>query len=644
MAPQNYDCCGWVTKNDLRCSDGRTILRDAFAHQDGAKVPLVWNHNHSDPEEVLGYTVLENRPQGVYGYSYFNDTDKGQTAKALVEHGDIDSYSIFANHLKQNGNAVKHGMIKEVSLVLSAANPGACIEHISFAHGDDENEEEAVICTGEMLELYHSDNDKDDEKDEVEKKDMDTNDKTVADVIATLSEEQQTAVAYLIGKAKEDGELSHADKEASSGSDKTVKDVLATLNEEQKNAVAYIIGVIMNQQGSAEEVQHSDEDYEDYEGEDEEMKSNVFDNDSVGNAGYLTHSDMSDIIAKAKKSGNGTFMQVYKSTIEDMGLSHADDDSGIEYAEDVQNYFVNDPSFLFPDAKPLNNVPEFIKRPTDWVNVVINGTKHTPFAKVKTMFANITADEARAKGYIKGTRKENEVITLLKRVTDATTVYKLQTTDRDDLIDITDFEPIAWLWGEMRLMLEEEIGRAILVGDGRLTSDRFHIPQDRIRPIWKDDELFTIRKTVADGTPVNMAKDFIKAAIRARKDYRGSGNPILFTTEDWLTEMLLLEDGMGRALYETEAALATKMRVSKIVTVPVMENLQNDGKDLMGIIVNLADYNIGTNKGGEITKFEDFDIDFNQNKLLIETRLSGALIKPYSAIVIEKATTNPSQG
>lgn len=629
MAPQNYDCCGWVTKNDLRCSDGRTILRDAFAHQDGAKVPLVWNHNHSDPEEVLGYTLLENRPQGVYGYSYFNDTDKGQTAKALVEHGDIDSYSIFANHLKQNGNAVKHGMIKEVSLVLSAANPGACIEHISFAHGDDENKEEAVICTGETLELYHSD----DDKNEVEKKKMSTSDKTVADVIATLNDEQKTAVAYLIGKAKEDGEL------------KSVAEVLKTLNEDQKNAVAYIIGVIMQQaQGESdedEEVQHSDV-YDDYEGDYEEMKSNVFDNDSVGNAGYLTHSDMSDIIAKAKKSGNGTFMQVYKSTIEDMGLSHADGDSGIEYADDVQDYFVNDPSFLFPDAKPLNNVPEFIKRPTDWVNVVINGTKHTPFAKVKTMFANITADEARAKGYIKGTQKENEVITLLKRVTDATTVYKLQTTDRDDLIDITDFEPIAWLWGEMRLMLEEEIGRAILVGDGRLTSDRFHIPQDRIRPIWKDDSLFTIRKTVTAGTDVDAAKEFIKASIRARKDYRGSGNPILFTTEDWLTEMLLLEDGMGRALYETENALATKMRVSKIVTVPVMENLKNDGKDLMGIIVNLADYNIGTNKGGEITKFEDFDIDFNQNKLLIETRLSGALIKPYSAIVIERAASTSS--
>lgn len=609
MAPKNYDFCGWVTKNDTMCSDGRTIYRDAFAHQDGEKVPLIWNHNHDSVDEVLGYTILENRPEGVYGYSFCNDTEKGQMAKMLVSHGDIDSYSIFANKLKQKGSIVHHGNIKEVSLVLSPANPGAYIEDIAIAHGDESEEDCARIYTGEPLEMYHSED-----------------------------------RAY----------MSHADDEESKSSDQTVGDVLATLNEDQKKAVAYLLGAVATSESDDEEdeddeVEHSDymdDDYEElehsdiYEGDDE-MKTNVFDSQASSN-GYLSHSEITSIIHEAK-SGRRTLKEAFEDAVGE--LAHADGDSGIVYADDVQDYGVNDPSFLFPEAKALNNIPEWIKRPTDWVPVVMNGTKHTPFSRIKSLFANITADEARAKGYIKGNRKTEEVFVLLKRTTTPQTVYKKQKFDRDDIIDITDFNVVSWIRGEMRIMLDEEIARAILIGDGRLASSNDHISEEHIRPIWKDDPLFTIRKTISAGTPENMAKEFIKAAIRARKDYRGSGNPTLFTTEDWLTEMLLLEDGIGHPLYKTEAELATKLRVSKIVTVPVMENQVFNSKALVGIIVNLSDYNVGADKGGEVNMFDDFDIDFNQYKYLIETRCSGALIKPYSAIVIESAasTSTPTE-
>ena len=610
MAPKNYDFCGWVTKNDLRCSDGRTIHRDSFAHQDGAKVPLVWNHNHDSVSEVLGYTILENRPEGVYGYSYCNDTEKGQTAKMLVSHGDIDSYSIFANHLKQVGSTVHHGDIKEVSLVFSPANPGAYIENVALAHGEDASEDAAMIYTGELLEMYHSD------------------------------EEHVEEI------------ITHAEKEETN-SEATVGDVLATLNEDQKKAVAYLLGAVASNTGDEEpeeeDVEHSDieedeyeDDYEDelehsdYEGEDD-MKTNVFDS-AMDSGAVLSHSDIQHIISEAK-SGRRTLKEAFNDAMSE--LAHADGDSGIEYSTNVQDYGVNDPSFLFPEAKALNNPPDWIKRPTDWVPVVMNGTKHTPFSRIKSVFANITADEARAKGYIKGNRKTEEVFTLLKRTTTPQTIYKKQKLDRDDIIDITDFNVVSWIRGEMRIMLDEEIARAILVGDGRLASSDDHISEEHIRPIWKDDALFTIRKTVTTNVDQTiMAKDFIKAAIRARKDYKGSGNPVLFTTEDWLTEMLLLEDGIGHPLYKTEAELATKMRVSRIVTVPVMENLTYNSKALLGIIVNLSDYNVGADKGGEINMFDDFDIDFNQYKYLIETRCSGALIKPYSAIVIEASASN----
>ncbi len=620
MAPKNYDFCGWVTKNDLQCSDGRTIHRDSFAHQDGAKVPLVWNHNHDSVSEVLGYTILENRPEGVYGYSFCNDTEKGQTAKMLVSHGDIDSYSIFANHLKQVGSTVHHGDIKEVSLVFSPANPGAYIENVSIAHGEDADEDAAMIYTGELLEMYHSDEN---------------------DVEETIS---------------------HAEEEPKN--EPSVGDVLATLNEDQKKAVAYLLGAVASQsddeEPAEEKVEHSDveeideEDYEDelehsdfYEGE-EDMKTNVFDAQTETSKGYLSHSDIEHIFQEAK-SGRRTLKESFEDHMSE--LAHADGDSGIEYSTDVQDYGVNDPSFLFPEARALNNPPDWIKRPTDWVASVMNGTKHTPFARIKSVYANITADEARAKGYIKGKRKTEEVFTLLKRTTTPQTIYKKQKLDRDDIIDITDFNVVSWIKGEMRIMLDEEIARAILVGDGRLASSDDHISEEHIRPIWKDDSLFTIRKTIekvttddSEADMETMAKSFIRAAIRARKDYRGSGNPVLFTTEDWLTSMLLIEDGIGHALYKSEQELCTKLRVSKIVTVPVLEGLSYNSKDLIGIIVNLSDYNVGADKGGEVNMFDDFDIDFNQYKYLIETRCSGALIKPFSAIVIEAGTVNPSQG
>lgn len=639
MAPKGYDFCGYVTKNDIECSDGRTIHRDAFAHQDGAKVPLVWNHNHKNINEVLGYCILENRPDGVYGYSFCNDSDMGKKAKLLVEHGDIDSYSIYANHLKHVGSTVHHGEIKEVSLVLSGANPGAFIEDISIAHGDDTEDEGARIFTGEQLMFNEYD-----ESEELTHADEDMDDKVLGEALSTLNDDQLRAVAILLARAEQQASAnstaSHSDEEDESEDEEEYSDEDESEDEPEDTEDESED----TEDEDDDDLQHSDDFNE---GDEYNMKRNVFDNEYTG--AVLTHSDLNSIIAEAKESSSGSFMRAYKNRVSE--LCHADDDSDIEYSTGDQDYFVNQPDFLFPEAKSLNNPPDWIKRDTDWVDVVINGTKRTGFSRIKSVFADITADEARAKGYIKGNRKENEVFTLLRRKTGPHTLYKKQEIDRDDLLDITDFAVIPWLWSEMVIMIKEELARDILIGDGRLTSSPDHMPEENVRPIWSDDPLFTIRKTIVKPTSgtdeekaAKLAKDFIRTAIKARKEYKGSGNPILFTTEDYLTEMLLLEDGIGHSLYDTEAALATKMRVTKIVTVPVMENQTKDGKDLMGIIVNLSDYNVGTDRGGELTRFEDFDIDFNKQKLLIETRVSGALVKPYSAIVIEAGTANPSQG
>ena len=570
-----YDFCGWATRTDLLCSDGRIIRKNAFKNNDGQTVPLVWNHQHNDPNEVLGHALLENRDSGVYAYCKFNETESGKTAKLLVQHGDVNALSIYANQLKQQGPNVMHGNIRELSLVLAGANPGASIESV-IMHGE-ESEEEAVIYTGENISLYHADSESEPEK---KKEDM------------TMSNDVR----------KNNGE-------------ETVADVFNTLNEKQKTVVYALIGQVLEDAGVSDNE----------EGGENEMKHNVFDayenNENIDNV--LSHADMETIIADGKRFGS----------LKESFLAHAED------------YGIDQIDYLFPDVKSLNTTPDFIQRDTGWVNKVISGTHHTPFSRIKSVFADITEDEARAKGYIKGKLKREEVFSLLKRSTTPTTIYKKQKMDRDDIIDITDFDVISWLKSEMRMMLDEEIARAILVGDGRLASSDDKINEQNIRPILNDADLFVIRWSVASGsTEDEKAKNFMKAAIKSRKNYRGSGNPILFTTEDFVTDMLLLEDTLGHKLYKTENELATALRVKEIVTVPVMENVKDkDGKDVYGIIVNLSDYNVGADKGGAINMFDDFDIDYNQQKYLIETRCSGALIKPFSAIVLRSGTATQSE-
>ena len=570
---ERFDFSGWATRNNLKCSDGRTIRKDAFKDNNGQKVPLVWNHQHNEPFNVLGHALLENREEGVYAYCAFNDTEAGQNAKRLVEHGDVSALSIYANQLKQHGGDVIHGSIREVSLVLAGANPGAFIDSI-ICHGE-ESEEEAIIYTGEDISLSHADNE----------------------------------------EMKEEKPMEDTKKVENKTDNKTVKDVFDTLTEEQKTVVYALIGQALESAGVTDENDENDDE------EDNNMKHNVFDQDDMMKGNVLSHSDMEEIFSDAKRTGS----------LKEAFLAHN------------ATYGIDQIDTLFPEPKSMNTPPEFIKRDTNWVAGVINGVHHTPFSRIKSMFANITEDEARAKGYIKGKLKKEEVFTLLKRTTTPTTIYKKQKLDRDDIIDITDFDVVAWIKSEMRMMLDEEIARAILVGDGRLTSDDDHINEANIRPIWKDDDLYTIKTKItvdASATDDDKAKAVIKAAVKSRKDYKGSGNPVLYTTEDFLTNCLLLEDTQGYRLYKSEQDVATAMRVSRIVTVPVMENLsrtdsESKTRNLVGIIVNLNDYNVGADKGGAVNMFDDFDIDYNQQKYLMETRCSGALIRPYSAIALE---------
>ena len=564
---EKFDFSGWATKANLKCSDGRTIMKDAFKDNDGKSVPLVWNHQHNDPTNVLGHALLQNRDEGVYAYCTFNDSEAGKTGKLLVQHGDVCALSIWANQLKQNLNNVVHGNIREVSLVLAGANPGAFIDSI-IMHGE-ESDEDAIIYTGEDIVLSHSNESEDKKMDETDKN-VETNKKeTVADVFNTLSEKQKNVVYAIIGQALEEGEGSDNEEESEGG---------------------------------------------------KEMKHNVFDQTEEKQDDVLSHDAMNTIISDGKRFGS----------LKESFLAHADE------------YGIKQIDYLFPEAKSLNNPPEFIKRETGWVSKVMNGVHRTPFSRIKSSFADITADEARAKGYIKGNLKKEEVFTLLKRSTTPTTIYKKQKLDRDDIIDITDFDVVAWLKSEMRTMLDEEIARAILIGDGRLSSSDDKINEQNIRPIASDAELYSVRVPVnvsASATTDDKAKAMIRAAVKARKEYKGSGNPTFFTTEDWLTDALLLEDTMGHRLYKNESDVAAAMRVSNIVTVPVMEGVKGpNGGDLIGIIVNLNDYNVGADKGGAINMFDDFDIDYNQQKYLIETRCSGALTKPYSALVLELAT------
>ena len=641
---EKYDFSGWATKNDLRCSDGRTIRKDAFKNNDGQTVPLVWNHDHNDPMNVLGHALLENRDEGVYAYCTFNDTAAGNNARQLVRHGDVTALSIYANQLKQHGGDVIHGAIREVSLVLAGANPGAFIDAV-LEHGEL-SEDSAIIYTGENISLAHtvtSDGSQnynaasepaeeaepektpapqrpsrkrrqtaeaelehaDDEGESME-------DETIQDVFNTLDDKQKDAVYAMIGMALDDAkhsdeyseELSHADD---NDEDETVQDVFDTLTDKQKTVVYAIIG---------QALESADEGEDENDEGDTTVKHNIFDTDTQNTDNYISHSELNSILDEAKRGGS----------LREAFLSH-----GIEDIE-----------YLFPDAKNLTDTPEFINQPDEWVAKVMNGTRHTPFARIKTLFADITEDDARAKGYIKGHRKVEEVFNLLKRVTLPTTVYKKQKLDRDDVIDITDFDVVNWLKTEMRGKLNEELARAFLIGDGRNGASEDKINEQNIRPIWTDDELFTIKKAVSiasNATDDARAKAFIRAAIKARKNYRVSGTPTLFCTEDILTDCLLMEDNTGRVVYDSEAKLATALRVKEIVTVPPMEGAmrEEDGKTyaLMGLIVNLQDYNVGADKGGAVNMFDDFDIDYNQMKYLIETRCSAALVKPFSAIALE---------
>ena len=589
--PEACDFSGWATRNDLKCSDGRVIRRDAFKHDDGIKVPLVWNHQHNDPRNVLGHAWLENRPEGVYTYGFFNDSESGEIGKILVKHGDICALSIYANQLQQRGCDVLHGEICEVSLVHAGANPGAFIDSM-LKHGED-SDDEAIIYTGMPLYLSHSDADKQEDK-------------------ADDGEKKGTS------EKKDDPE-----KKTDSDEEKTVADVINSMTEEQKNVMYAMIGQAMDDQGESDPESEDNND-DDSKGGTNTMKHNVFDKDDRQKENVLIHSDGSEVSSEEISTIFGDIKRY--GSLKDSVLAH-----GIDNVD-----------YLFPDAQTLANTPEFIQRDTGWVKKVMSGVHHTPFSRIKSIFADITEDDARAKGYFKGKLKKEEVFGLLKRTTTPTTVYKKQKMDRDDVVDITDFDVVAWLKSEMRMMLDEELARAYLIGDGRLASSDDKINEQNIRPILKDEELYTIQATVSvqsSATEDDKAREFIRTAIKARKNYKGSGQPTLYTTEDILTDCLLLTDTTGRDLYTDVAQLAKKLRVKEIVTVPVMEGVNGkNGGALMGIIVNLADYNVGADRGGAVNMFDDFDIDYNQQKYLIETRCSGALIKPYSAIALELNT------
>jgi HK97 family phage prohead protease len=619
----DYDFSGYVTRNNVTCSDGRIIRDGAFNNCNGMRVPLVYQHDHMSPLNILGHCDLECRPDGVYGYAKCNSTNEGLHTLESVKNGDVDSFSIYANKLKQNGNNVIHGAIREVSVVLAGANPLAKIDTI-LAH-DYDDEEEAEISGFGTVALYHSDDEEEDEDEKDPKKNDKVKSKKTSD-----EEEESESDEEEESESDEDSEdekkddmarnLKHADE---GGSEKTVQDVIDSMSEEQKNVLYALVGMAAQGEGA-------DEDEE----EDDDMKHNAFDNDDV-----IEHADFTEVIRDMKRYGSLKESALQHGMLEDAdALMHADGDYGIQNID-----------YLFPDYQNVTNTPQFVSREMTWVPKVMAAVSHTPFSRIKSIFANITEDEARAKGYIKGNQKKEEIFPLMKRTTDPQTVYKKQKLDRDDIVDITDFDVVVWLKAEMRQMLDEEVARAILVGDGRSAGDEDKVSADHIRPIWGDDPFYTIRAYVEVDAAAEediKYKNLIRAAIKARKDYKGSGNPTFYTTEDNLTGMLLLTDSIGRDLYESPEQLAKKLRVKEIVTVPVMENLTRtaDSKDgtlsgktmtFEGVITNLADYNVGADKGGAVSMFDDFDIDYNQQKYLIETRCSGAQIKPYCSIALE---------
>lgn len=592
MVNFDYDCSGWATKANVRCYDGLVIAQDAFKECSGKVVPMVYNHDHANVDNVIGHCLLENRPGGVYCYAKFNDTDTGKTARQCVESGDLSAFSIFANGLKKVGSTVKHGFIREVSLVLAGCNPGALIDEV-VKHSADEDYEggEAFIYNEDGLSLTHG---------------MDPEGNPLED----LTHSADSGDAVTDDKVTQE-EAKMAD-EKNMNKEETVEDVFNTLTEKQKNVVYAIIGSVMPSE--------KDDDGE----EDDTVKQNVFDKDT--NATVLKHSidEINNVVKTAKSHGT------MKAAFEDAGI---DSD---ELAHSIDNI-----DWLFPEDHLLDTTPRIIDKPDDWVSVVMGAVHHIPFSRFKSMFADLTEEDARAKGYFKGNFKKEEVFGLLRRSTSPTTVYKKQKLDRDDVIDITSFDVVAWLKQEMRLKLNRELALAYLLGDGRLAASEDKIDENCIRPVFNDSDLFTIKvqcKTTGLTTVEDKYKALIKQILRSRKEYRGSGTPTLFTTEDALTEMLLLEDGIGHPLYADEAALARKLRVKNIVTIPEMEGRKGaKGGDLVCLIVNLADYTVGADKGGAVSMFDDFDIDFNAQKYLIETRCSGALTTPFSAMAVEWA-------
>lgn len=598
-----YNFSGWATKNDLLCSDGRVIRHGAFKHHDGQRVPLVWNHDHSDPYRVVGYAELEHRDEGVYTYGYFNNTDLGQTAKEYVEHGDITQLSIYANQLKQQGNNVMHGCIREVSLVMAGANPGAFIENV-IKHSDDSDElivnmEEAHIFTGENIIVHHAD----EMETEVEE----------TEISESETDDTNDEIEHSDGSSKEGGETKSMEEK-----EKTVQEVFDELTEEQKDVVYAIIGSAL-EEGDTEdenEVEHSEGGYE-------TMKTNVFDNSTETND-VLMHADIMDnAIADAKRFGS----------LKESVIQHA-------AANNITNI-----ADLLPADKDLNVPPTWIKDDDSWVAKVMGAVHHTPFSRVRALFGQMDETEARARGYIKkGEEKKDLKLAVLKRTTTPTTVYIKMKMDRDDIVDIASYDVISWIRSEMRNLLNKELAVGFLIGDGRDLSSDDKIDEQCIRPVLTDDDMYTIKYTVTDGTDYNSdfnsasendseAKGIVRAAIKSRKGYKGSGTPTFYTTEDTLTELLLIEDQNGRRIYESITALATAMRVKEIVTVPELES----HTDVYGIIVNMNDYNTGADKGGEVNMFDDFDIDYNQQKYLMETRCSGALVRPKSAIVLKKS-------
>lgn len=641
-----YDFSGYATRNDIRCGDGRIIRRNAFIENDNTTVPLVWQHFHNDPSNVLGHADLENRDDGVYAYCTFNDTPSAHNAKELVKHGDITSMSIYANKLQQNGSEVIHGVIREVSLVLAPANPGAQINPLSIAHSDGditELEDEAIICSGEEF-FTHSDDD--DEEESVSKnQNGGSNDKTVQDVIDTMNEDQKNVLYFMVGQALEKGSVKHADDDgedydelkpdAKSSGDKTVQDVIDSMTEEQKKVMYFMVGQALNDKNSGGSVEHDDfYDDDNYYMEDD-MKFNAF--DAPDGYAELSHSEIADIINESRNGSNGSLKNTF--------LEH-----GIENLE-----------ILYPEARLVGQNPEVISRDMTWVDKVWSGVKKTPFSRIKSIAANITEYEARARGYIKGNQKIEEVLSLLSRSTTPQTVYKLQKIDRDDVVDITTLDVVAWMKGEMRKMLNEEIVRAIMVGDDRPSSDPSYINPEHIRPIYQDNDLYTIHETVeikSGATFNDIADTIIETAVLARKNYQGSGTPTMYASTDVITRMLLAKDTLGHRMYRNESELAAALRVDKIVEIPIFDGITrtaqvtteqpngttvttSESRKLLALIVNLADYNVGADKGGEVNLFDNFDLNFNKYEYLIETRCSGALIKPYSAIAIETTSELP---